>query len=40
MAGAWDAVQALTAELKARRETRSGVVSLEAERVRRGERKP
>lgn len=34
-AGAWEAVQALTAELRARREARVGVVSLEAERARR-----
>jgi hypothetical protein len=35
-AGAFDAVAALTAELKARREARDGVVSLGAERARRG----
>jgi hypothetical protein len=31
-AGAWDAVQALTAELRARREARAGVVTLDAQR--------
>jgi hypothetical protein len=35
-AGAWDAVQALTAELRARREARAAVPSLDAERARRG----
>ena len=34
-AGAWDAVQALTAELRARREARSGIVRLDAERAKR-----
>jgi hypothetical protein len=38
-AGVWDAVQALAAELKARREARVGVVSLEEQRSRRGERR-
>jgi hypothetical protein len=40
LAGAWDAVQALTSELRARREARARVVSLEVERARRGEKKP
>ncbi|MGC4090882.1 MAG: hypothetical protein QM756_24020 [Polyangiaceae bacterium] len=35
IAGAFDVVAALTAELKARREARAGVVSLDAERERR-----
>jgi hypothetical protein len=35
-AGAWDAVAALTAELRARREARSETVNLDAERARRG----
>jgi hypothetical protein len=35
-AGAFDAVAALTAELRARREARAGAVSLEAERAKRG----
>jgi hypothetical protein len=35
LAGAWDAVMALTAELKARREARARVVDLAAERARR-----
>ena len=35
-AGAFDAVTALTAELRARREARAQVVSLDAERARRG----
>lgn len=34
-AGAWEAVQALTVELRARREARSGVVSLDAVRAKR-----
>lgn len=37
-AGAWDAVSQLTTELKARREARAQVVSLDAERLRRGKR--
>jgi hypothetical protein len=36
LAGAWDAVAALTAELRARREARAKVVDLAAERERRG----
>ena len=35
-AGAFDAVAALTAELRARREARAGAVSLATERARRG----
>jgi hypothetical protein len=34
VAGAWDAVAALTMELKARREASAGVTSLEAERAK------
>jgi hypothetical protein len=36
LAGAFDVVAALTAELKARREAQAQVVSLDAERARRG----
>ena len=35
LAGAWDAVAMLTAELRARREARANVVKLDAERARR-----
>lgn len=35
-AGAWAAVEAMTAELRARREARARVVSLDVERARRG----
>jgi len=35
-AGAWEAVTALTAELRARREARAHVVDLDAERRKRG----
>lgn len=35
-ASAWSAVEALTAELRARREARAGVVNLRSERARRG----
>lgn len=34
-AGAWDAVAAVTAELRARREVRAGVVDLSAEKAKR-----
>jgi hypothetical protein len=40
LAGEWGTVQALTSELRARREAHAGVVSLDAERAKRGERKP
>jgi hypothetical protein len=35
LAGAWDAVAALTAELRGRREARAGVIDLASERERR-----
>lgn len=36
LVGAWDAVQVLTSELRARREARAGVTSLDAARAKRG----
>jgi hypothetical protein len=39
LAGEFDTVAMLTAELRTRREDRTGVISLDAERVRRGERR-